>query len=97
MVHIAYTPQESNPNITWEVSTKTDIGFEATLWNSLLTVEADYFFEHRTGMLLPPAITVPQEYGLPLADENAGEMENNGIELTVGSRHEFAKRTEIRF
>jgi TonB-linked SusC/RagA family outer membrane protein len=97
MVPIAYSPQESNPNITWEVSTKTDIGFEATLWNSLLTIEADYFFEHRTGMLLPPAITVPQEYGLPLADENAGEMKNNGIELTVGSRRELANGLKLSF
>ena len=95
MVPIAYSPQESNPNITWEVSTKTDIGFEATLWNSLLTVEADYFYEHRTGMLLPPAITVPQEYGLPLADENAGEMKNNGIELTIGSRRELANGLKL--
>jgi TonB-linked SusC/RagA family outer membrane protein len=97
MVPIAYSPQEANPNITWEISTKTDVGFEATLWNSLLTVEADYFFEHRTGMLLPPAITVPQEYGLPLADENAGEMENNGIELTVGSRRELANGLKLGF
>lgn len=97
MVPIAYSPQEANPNITWEVSTKSDIGFEATLWNSLLTVEADYFFEHRTGMLLPPAITVPQEYGLPLADENAGEMKNQGIELSVGSRYDMANGLKLGF
>ena len=97
MVPMAYSPQEANPNITWEISAKTDVGFEATLWNSLLTVEADYFYEHRTGMLLPPAITVPQEYGLPLADENAGEMENNGIEITIGSRHEFANGLKLGF
>ncbi|MDO9340357.1 MAG: TonB-dependent receptor [Bacteroidales bacterium] len=89
MVQRAYAPRESNPRITWEISTKTDVGFEATLWNSLLMVEADYFFERRTGMLLAPAITVPLEYGLSLADENAGEMENRGIELTVGSRYEL--------
>jgi TonB-linked SusC/RagA family outer membrane protein len=95
LVPIAYSPQEANPNITWEISTKTDVGFEATMWNSLLTVEADLFFEHRTGMLLPPAITVPQEYGLPLADENAGEMKNHGIEITVGSRRELANGLKL--
>ena len=73
-----------------EVSTKTDVGFEATLWNSLLTVEADFFLEKRNGMLLAPAVTVPIEYGLPLAQENAGIMDNHGLELTLGSRHEFA-------
>ncbi len=89
MVQGAYIPQEPNQNITWEISGKTDIGFEASLWNSLLMVEADYFFERRTGMLLSPAITVPIEYGLALAQENAGEMKNQGIEVTVGSRYEF--------
>jgi TonB-linked SusC/RagA family outer membrane protein len=86
MVQRAYNALEANPNITWERSTKTNLGFEATLWNSLLMVEADYFFENRTGMLLSPAVTVPYEYGLSLAQENAGEMNNKGFELRLGSR-----------
>ncbi|MEO5562126.1 MAG: TonB-dependent receptor [Chitinophagaceae bacterium] len=78
-------PREANPNITWEISKKTDIAFETSLWHGLLRLEAGYFFEKRTGMLLAPAITVPQEYGLALAQENAGIMSNRGIELTLGS------------
>ena len=89
MVQGAYAAQEANPNITWEISTKSDIGLEASLWKNLLMVEADYFFERRTGMLLAPTVTVPIEYGLSLAQQNGGEMENHGIELTVGSNHEF--------
>jgi TonB-linked SusC/RagA family outer membrane protein len=89
MVQRAYTAQEANPNITWEVSEKTDIGFEATLWNSLLIAEFDYFFEKRKGMLLSPAVTVPYEYGLSLAQENAGEMNNRGFDIMAGSRFEL--------
>jgi len=89
MVQRAYVTQENNPNITWEVSKKTDIGFEASLWNQLLTIEADYFFEKRSGMLLNPNITVPYEYGLTLSQENSGKMNNYGFELTLGSRHDF--------
>ena len=89
MVQQAYSSIEANPNITWEISTKTDVGFEASLWKSLLMVEFDYFFEDRTGMLLAPAITVPIEYGLSLAQENAGEMKNQGFELSIGSRKEL--------
>ncbi|NOW96406.1 TonB-dependent receptor [Mucilaginibacter sp. SG564] len=81
--------QEANPNITWEISTKTDIGFETTLWKGLLKLEGDVFMEKRTGMLLPPAITVPQEYGLDLAQQNAGIMKNHGFELTAGTSHQF--------
>lgn len=86
MTQGSYISQEANPNITWEVSAKTDIGFEAAFWNGLLRLEADYFVERRSGMLLPPAITVPVEYGLALSDENAGIMKNRGIEIVAGSQ-----------
>ena len=89
MVQGAVVPNEANKNITWEISTKSDVGFEASLWRGLLTIEADYFREKRTGMLLPPAVSVPIEYGLALADENAGIMENNGIELSLGTNYKF--------
>jgi TonB-linked SusC/RagA family outer membrane protein len=80
---------EANPNITWEISTKSDIGFDVTLLHGLLNFSADYFHERRTGMLLPPAVTVPIEYGLGLSDENQGIMENNGIEFSAGTQHSF--------
>ena len=85
MVQGSIIRQESNPNITWEIATKTDIGLETSLWEGLLDLEVDYFFERRTGMLLPPAVTVPVEYGLGLSDENAGIMNNHGIEVTIGT------------
>lgn len=89
MVQEAYVTRENNPNITWEVSQKTNVGFESSLWKGLLTAEFDWFYERRSGMLLEPAVTVPYEYGLSLAQENAGEMDNFGFELTLGSRHDF--------
>jgi len=89
LVQGAYVNTENNPNITWEIAQKTDVGFEAGLWRDLLTVEFDFFYEKRSGMLLSPAITVPYEYGLNLAQENAGKMDNYGVELQLGSRHTF--------
>lgn len=89
MVSGTYIAQQSNPNITWEISTKQDLGFESRLWNGLLTVEADYFHEKRNGMLLPPAVSVPVEYGLALSQENEGIMSNQGFELTLGSSWKF--------
>jgi len=80
---------EANPNITWEKSNKTDVGLEGTFWKGLLSFEADYFYEKRSDMLLAPAITVPVEYGLSLAQENAGVMSNHGLELTLGTQHSF--------
>ncbi|OFY66063.1 MAG: SusC/RagA family TonB-linked outer membrane protein, partial [Bacteroidetes bacterium RBG_13_42_15] len=95
MVQRAYVNTENNPNITWEVSQKSDVGFEASLWRDLVTIETDFFYEKRSGMLLSPAITVPYEYGLNLAQENAGKMDNYGFELTLGSRKEFQNGLSI--
>jgi len=78
--------REANPNITWEVSTKSNIGFDALLWNGMVNVEFDYFTEQRTGMLLAPQVTLPVEYGLELSEENKGEMANKGVEVNVGIR-----------
>jgi TonB-linked SusC/RagA family outer membrane protein len=95
MVNGAYTNLEANPLITWEEAAKTDIGIEASLWNSLLTFEADFFYEKRNGMLLPPEVTVPVEYGISLAQENAGVMVNQGFEVSVGSEHQWQNGLRI--
>lgn len=86
LVQGSYEGTEANPNITWEVSTKFDLGFELGLFNNMLDLEFGYFHEERTGMLLAPQVTLPVEYGLGLAQENKGAMKNNGVELTLGYR-----------
>jgi len=86
VVQSASMGSEANPNITWEISTKTNIGFDALLLGGRLNVEFDYFTERRTGMLLPPQVTLPVEYGLALSQENKGEMANRGLEANVGLR-----------
>jgi TonB-linked SusC/RagA family outer membrane protein len=85
LVQGSFVSRESSPGITWEVAKKSDVGLEGSLWNNLLRFEFGYFYERRTGMLLQPNIVVPVEYGLQLSQENAGVMENRGVELTLGS------------
>jgi TonB dependent receptor. len=75
--------KEANPNITWEKSKSSNIGFDASFFCGMLTLEADYFYQKRSGMLLSPNINVPVEYGLNLAQENAGEMTNHKLALVL--------------
>ncbi|MEG1749628.1 MAG: TonB-dependent receptor [Tannerellaceae bacterium] len=82
---------EPNPFITWEKATKYDVGVEVSLWNGLLTAEADYFFEKRANMLASPNVTVPVEYGVGISQVNAAEMQNQGFELTLGSTWQINK------
>jgi TonB-linked SusC/RagA family outer membrane protein len=95
MVQGSSISTEANPNITWEISTKADVGFDGAFWNGLINLSFDYFHERRTGMLLPPAVTVPVEYGLALSDENEGIMVNRGFEVAVNTNHEFSNGMKV--
>lgn len=82
---------EPNPFITWEKATKYDVGAEVSLWKGLLTAEVDYFFEKRNNMLASPSVTVPTEYGIGISQENAAEMQNQGLEIILGSTWQINK------
>ncbi len=86
---------ESNPDITWERAKKSDIGLEASFWNGLLNVEADYFFEKRSNMLTSPDVITPSEYGIGLSQVNEGVMKNNGFDLSIGSVYAVSKSLQI--
>jgi TonB-linked SusC/RagA family outer membrane protein len=95
LVQGSFLPRENNPDITWEEAKKTDVGLEATLWRGALHLEADYFYEKRSNMLVNPTIVVPQEYGIPLSQENAGIMDNRGFEVNLGSSKRFQNGLQL--
>ncbi|UPK72256.1 SusC/RagA family TonB-linked outer membrane protein [Chitinophaga filiformis] len=80
---------QANTSITWERAKKSDVGIDASLWKGKLTVTADYFYEKRSNMLVPPTVTVPAEYGVGLTEQNAAVMSNHGFEIAVGTTHTF--------
>lgn len=79
------TPQTMpNPNITWERSTKFDLGLDASLWNGLLGFELTYFHENRNHILTARNLSIPSTMGFPaLPDENIGKVKNNGFEIHI--------------
>jgi len=86
---------EPNPNITWEKARKYDIGMDASFWKGLLSLEADYFYEKRSNMLVQPDVVVPAEYGIGLSQENEGIMKNQGIDFSIGSRYSISKDFQV--
>jgi TonB-linked SusC/RagA family outer membrane protein len=82
--------QQGNPNITWERAKKSNIGFESSLWKGLLSIEADYFYEKRSNMLITTSSVLPGEYGIGQGLVNAGIMSNHGVDLTLRSSHSFS-------
>jgi TonB-linked SusC/RagA family outer membrane protein len=76
----------ANPNITWEVSNQTNIGFNAEFLNNRLSIEGDYFHYKRSNILWPPNATVPASAGLSLPDINYGKASNKGFDFAITYR-----------
>ena len=69
-------------DITWEVSKKTNIGFDTEMFNGLVTLQVDAFHEHRTN-ILQVRRSLPQFTGFmyeTLPRGNIGEVKNRGID-----------------
>ncbi len=81
----------SNPDLKWEETSQTDIGFEATVLNDI-NVTFDYFKKKTTGMLLD--VAVPWYVGNNGPVGNVADMENTGYELELGYRKQVG---EINF
>nr|WP_294790284.1 TonB-dependent receptor [uncultured Mucilaginibacter sp.] len=81
----------ANPNITWEVARKLDIGINATFLRNF-TLEAIYFQQKRSGILANRNASLPATSGIvnpyngdPLVpSENIGKVNSTGFEATLG-------------
>lgn len=79
-----------NPNISWEVSLKRNIGFDLNLLNSI-SASFDYFFEDRTDILITRGL-VPSLLGVPLGNVpkvNMGEVKNQGFDIELKYNKRF--------
>lgn len=81
----------SNPDIKWERSEQVDLGFDLGLFNSMLTLEFDYF-NRKTKDLLMILPIKGGSVGITPTYSNAGSVRNSGFEFTVAwqdNRHPF--------
>ncbi len=78
----------ANPNLSWEKARKTDIGFDALLFNKRLSVVADYFFEHRYDIITDLGggnkMGFPDVVGKDAPYINSGIVDNYGIDFEIG-------------
>ena len=85
-----YEALQGNPDITWEKSKKTDVGIEGAVLKGLFGLEADYFEDRRSNMLVSIGNALPAEYGIGTGLVNGGIMVNRGVDFTVTSSKKFA-------
>ncbi|HEY4289238.1 MAG TPA: TonB-dependent receptor [Puia sp.] len=79
----------ANQNITWETTTEADAGLDASFLKGRVTLTVDYYRKRTSGILL--TLPVPGTLGLQAGPQNAGKVDNTGLEFTVGSRNRFGK------
>ena len=73
----------NDPTITWETTTITNIGLDASLFNSRLTFTAEVFKKRTTDIL--NAITLPDQIGALIGPiQNIGTVDNTGLEFNLG-------------
>lgn len=78
-----YAPAQAyNPNISWETTTQTDLGFELSILKGALSLEADYYVKTTKDMLVQLPVSSTSGFATG-AYENAGKIRNSGFELTV--------------
>lgn len=73
----------SNPDVKWEASTSTDIGFDLTMLKNRLSLTADYYRNKTQDMLVNVPIARAAGYIDAFPTMNAGSIENKGFELVA--------------
>jgi len=71
-----------NPDVTWEVSDQFDLGFDANFYKNRLSLTFDWYKKMTKDWLL--RAPVPEIYGTGAPYINGGDIQNKGIELSLG-------------
>ncbi|MEM1134829.1 MAG: TonB-dependent receptor [Bacteroidota bacterium] len=70
-----------NPDLKWETTTQTNIGFDLGIIQNRVEVTFDAYYKKTTDLLFD--VPVPVETGFNSQFANVGSLENKGIELAI--------------
>lgn len=76
----------SNPELTWETTSQTNIGLDLTLLNNRLTFYVDYYYKLTHDLLMNMTLPTGGAEANTMVF-NGGEIENRGWELAVSSKN----------
>ena len=79
----------ANPDLKWEESSQTDIGFDIGVLNNSLQFTFDWYKKRTTGMLM--TMMVPTYVGETAPIGNVGTMDNTGVEMELRWAHNFGE------
>ncbi|UJH90172.1 SusC/RagA family TonB-linked outer membrane protein [Antarcticibacterium sp. 1MA-6-2] len=79
--------QAGNPDITWETSTMTNVGLDATFLNGRIGFIAEYFWKYTDDILIE--LPISRTIGVNPPVQNAAAVSNNGYELSLNYQSPF--------
>ncbi|WP_020605929.1 SusC/RagA family TonB-linked outer membrane protein [Spirosoma spitsbergense] len=79
----------ANDKLRWEKTAMFDIGFDASFLRNKLNLTVDYYNSNTSDLLLN--VPVPRASGFSTELQNIGKVNNQGIELTLGTRQTFGR------
>ncbi len=80
---VAYAPESTSTNLTWETVTTLNVGLDAGFLNNRLTSTFDWFKRDVVDMFGPAEIR-PSVLGASVAQENNAASSTKGFELSIG-------------
>jgi TonB-linked SusC/RagA family outer membrane protein len=87
IIGVGYSPNApANPDLKWEETSQTDIGFDAVLFHDF-TFTFDWYKKKTTGILQDQP--VPGYTGSGSFAANVGDMENKGVEFELGYKKQL--------
>lgn len=76
----------ANPNIHWEEVAQTNIGFDASLFDSRATLSLDAYIKDTRNMLVKASIPITSGFeDTTTTYTNAGKVRNQGIEMSLNT------------
>lgn len=82
-----YPSNMGNPDLKWETTAQFDMGVDVGLFNDKITLTADFYSKKTKDLLQNRPINPSSGFGSIAA--NIGEMENKGVEVTIGAGHDL--------
>ncbi len=91
-----------NTNVKWEAQEQFNIGLDADLFKSRISLILDAYIKNTTDMLVPQSVPVTSGYSdIYVPYVNAGQIQNKGIEVTITSynvsKTNFSWNTDLIF
>jgi TonB-linked SusC/RagA family outer membrane protein len=72
----------ANPNLKWETTAQTNIGFDLMLWSGRLSTTIDVYKKVTDDLLMDRSL--PGYIGVGSVLDNVGSIENKGLEVMIG-------------